>query len=169
MKIEIRNRFNNDIIFSGEYESFKEAILKNIANLSRADLSRANLSGANLYGANLYGANLYGADLSRANLSRANLSRANLSGANLYGADLSRANLSGADLSEANLSGAIIFIYGSRHLMQYNADIKELRIGCHFYQLEYWLIAYNLIGKEEKYSNEQIKEYHNYMKILKEF
>ncbi len=119
MKIEIRNRFNNDIIFSGEYESFKEAILKNIA-----DLSGANLSGANLYG---------------------------------------------ADLSGADLSGAIIFIYGSRHLMQYNADIKELRIGCHFYQLEYWLIAYNLIGKEEKYSNEQIKEYHNYMKILKEF
>jgi hypothetical protein len=135
-KIEIKNRFNNEGLFSTEIEDntllecVQEAVKTGAnlyganlygANLSGADLSGADLSGAHLSGANLYGANLYGANLSGANLygahlsgahlsgadlSRANLSRANLYGANLYGADLSGADLSGADLSRANLYGA---------------------------------------------------------------
>ena len=44
MKIEIKNRFNGEIIIIGEYESIKEALEKN---------REANLYGANLYGANL--------------------------------------------------------------------------------------------------------------------
>ena len=114
MKIEIRNRWTNEVIYSAEAESLKAALVtcaKLGANLSGADLSRANLyganlSGADLSGANLYRANLYGADLSGANLSGANLYRANLYGANLSGANLYRANLYGADLSGANLYGA---------------------------------------------------------------
>jgi uncharacterized protein YjbI with pentapeptide repeats len=115
-KIEIKNRFNNEGLFSTEIEDntllecVREAV-KAGANLSGAHLSGANLSGANLYGANLseaslYGANLSGANLSGANLSRANLSEANLSEASLYGANLSEASLYGANLSRANLSGA---------------------------------------------------------------
>src|SRR3990167_4090239 len=119
MKIEIKSRFNANILFTVEAESLKVALeiaVKSEADLSEANLSGANLSGANLSGANLsradlYEANLSGADLFRANLSRANLSEANLYGANLseanlYGANLSRADLYGADLSGANLSGA---------------------------------------------------------------
>jgi hypothetical protein len=71
MKIEIKNRFTSEIIFSCEAESMKIAVkmaIETHANLSRANLSWASLSGA---------------DLSGADLSRANLSRANLSGANL--------------------------------------------------------------------------------------
>ena len=48
MKIEIKNRFNGEIILCGEYESIKECLEKN--------------SGADLHGANLYGADLYEAE-----------------------------------------------------------------------------------------------------------
>jgi len=77
MKFEIRNRWNDSVMFEIEAESFVKAVEQKIAE-------RADLSSANLY---------------RANLSSANLYRANLSGANLY-----RAYLRGADLSGANLT-----------------------------------------------------------------
>jgi hypothetical protein len=94
--MEIRNIYGT-VIVTEKYQSMREAVEKNKADLSGADLSGADLSGADLSGANLSGANLSGADLSGANLSRANLSGANLSGANLSGANLSRADLSGAN------------------------------------------------------------------------
>jgi len=134
MLFEIKSKYNGEVIFKLETESFKlcvEAAVKSEANLSGANLSGADLSRANLSEAKLSGAylsranlseaklseaNLSGADLSRAYLSEADLSEANLygaylsganlSGANLYGAYLSRANLSEAKLSEANLSRA---------------------------------------------------------------
>jgi hypothetical protein len=99
VKIEIKNRWNGCVIYSGDFESTELCVLVAIK-------SCANLSGAELSGANLSRANLSGANLSRANLSGANLYGANLSGANLYGANLSGANLSCAELSGAELSGA---------------------------------------------------------------
>jgi hypothetical protein len=112
MLIEIKNRWDNSIIISGEYESIKDALQKNKgANLkgadlsstylSRADLKGADLSSADLSSADLRGADLRGAYLSSADLSRADLSSTDLRGADLRGADLSRANLSSADLSRA--------------------------------------------------------------------
>ena len=86
MKIEIKDWRNGKILFSGNFDSVKEAIEKAIssdANLRGADLINANLSGANLSGANLINANLRGANLSGANLINANLSYADLSGANI--------------------------------------------------------------------------------------
>ena len=126
--MEIRSRWDNSCLWTGEIEStgndeldigaaVKAAILSGAilsgANLSRANLSRAILSGAILSGADLSGADLSrailsGADLSGADLSRAILSGADLSGAILSGADLSRAILSRANLSGADLSGAIL-------------------------------------------------------------
>jgi hypothetical protein len=61
MKFEIRNRWNDSVIFEIEADSFVKAVEQKIAE--RANLYGANLYGANLYGANLYGANLYGANL----------------------------------------------------------------------------------------------------------
>jgi len=84
MKIEIKNRWSDEIIIAGEYASIKDALAKN----RDKNLSGAYLSGADLSGADLSRAYLFGANLSRANLSRADLSRANLSGADLSGADL---------------------------------------------------------------------------------
>ena len=136
---------------------------------------RANLSGANLYEANLYKADLYGANLSRADLYGATLSGAHLYEANLSGADLSESNLSGANLSEANLSGAdlyaanlsgYVYIKGSYHDLQFHNGF--VKIGCHSYSLEYWNIMYYRIGKDEGYTDKQIKEYKNYLNLLKE-
>ena len=48
MKIEIKHRYEGNIILCGEYESVKDCLAKNRG---------ANLRGANLWGANLRGAN----------------------------------------------------------------------------------------------------------------
>src|SRR6185312_14534845 len=93
MKVDIKSRYNDAIIYSGEGETLAAVVIKAVAvgaNLGGADLRGANLSGADLGGANLYGANLGGA----------NLGGANLRGANLRGADLCGANLCGANLGE---------------------------------------------------------------------
>ena len=52
--VEIKNRFNGNIIITGKYESVKDALEKN----SGVNLECANLQGANLEDANLEGANL---------------------------------------------------------------------------------------------------------------
>jgi len=68
MKIEIKDRFTDEIILEGEAEFLKLFLEQNKANLRGADLNGANLSEANLGEANLEGADLIGADLSGANL-----------------------------------------------------------------------------------------------------
>ena len=91
MKITIKAQFGDKILFEGEYESVKQAIVKAVsddADLSGANLSGAYLSDAYLRGADLRGADLRGADLSDADLSGADLSDAYLSDAYLRGADL---------------------------------------------------------------------------------
>jgi len=130
--MEIKNRFTDDVIFSGDYKTMRECVVAAInsgadlyganligANLRGANLSEADLSSANLREADLRGANLRGADLRGANLSETNLRGANLRGADLRGANLSEtnlsetnlglANLSETNLSEADLSGADLY------------------------------------------------------------
>ncbi|MFC1835148.1 pentapeptide repeat-containing protein [Thermodesulfobacteriota bacterium] len=117
-RMEIRSRFSDEILFSGEFESptrLLEEAVRVDAGLAGADLSRLLLEDANLPGASLPRVNLSGADLSRADLSGANLAdsdlrgstltKASLKGADLTNTDISAANLDGADLSRANLTG----------------------------------------------------------------
>jgi hypothetical protein len=69
MKIEIKNRWNDSLIFSGEFISLKLAVeycISTRISLSNADLRDANLRAANLRAANLSDANLSNADLSDA-------------------------------------------------------------------------------------------------------
>ncbi len=109
MKFEIKNRWNGEIIFSVEADSWRfavEAAIKAKTDLRSADLRYADLSYADLRSADLRSANLRSANLSYANLRSANLSYANLRSANLRYADLRYADLSYADLSYANLSYA---------------------------------------------------------------
>ena len=116
IKIEIKSRYSDKVLFSYESENntikdtLLEAVRKNVdirgANLCDANLRDANLRGADISSANLYGANLYCADISCADLRYANLGDANLRGANLGDANLRGANLSDADLRGANLNGA---------------------------------------------------------------
>lgn len=97
--IEIKNRWNEAVLYSGKHADAKEAV-------EAAVKARAYLAGANLARANLARADLAGADLARANLAGANLSGADLADANLSGADLAGAYLAGANLTGANLAGA---------------------------------------------------------------
>ena len=68
MKIEIKNRFNDAVIFSHEQENNSIKITVDIAVSLRADLSYANLIDASLRVANLRDATLRGANLSYADL-----------------------------------------------------------------------------------------------------
>ena len=56
MKIQIKHRITENVIFETDAESLGAAIVAAVA--AKADLSRADLSGANLSGANLSGADL---------------------------------------------------------------------------------------------------------------
>ena len=74
MTREIRHRWTNDVLWSGEAETVKDALHAAIA--SGAVLTGAVLTGADLTGADLTGAVLSGADLSGADLRRAVLTDA---------------------------------------------------------------------------------------------
>src|SRR5579859_5401181 len=113
MKIDIKYRWDDRTLYTGEGETLSVVLVKAVAE--KANLYGADLRGANLYGANLGGANLGGANLYGANLGGADLRGADLRGANLYGANLGGANLGGADLRGANLGGANL--YGAKNLI----------------------------------------------------
>jgi hypothetical protein len=146
--MEIKNRYTGNIILCGEYESIKDCLEKNRG---------ANLRGANLRGANLEGANLEGAYLEGAYLEDANLRGANLRGANLRGAYLEDAN---------NISLPILNIQGSKHHLFYMAG--AIKIGCESHTVKKWLADYNLIGKRNGYTDEQIEEYFKYINFCSE-
>jgi len=96
VKIEIKNRFTGNILFSVKTKNIKLAV--EAAIKQDADLHGADLQGAYLQDAYLRGANLRGADLQGADLQGADLQDAYLRGADLRGADLRGADLRGADL-----------------------------------------------------------------------
>ena len=94
MKIQIKNHYNDSIIFEGEFESLlqavEEAVRKNVC------LDGASLNHASLDRASLNHASLNGASLDRANLNHASLIDASLNGARLNGARLNGASLNHA-------------------------------------------------------------------------
>ena len=106
IKISIKNRWTDSIIF--EYSSVDNTLAKTVLEALKggADLCGADLCGADLRGADLRGADLRGANLREANLCGADLCGADLCGADLRGADLRGADLRGANLREANLREA---------------------------------------------------------------
>jgi uncharacterized protein YjbI with pentapeptide repeats len=131
MKVEIKNRFNGEVIFSHEQENNSLKI-----TLEVAIKARANLEGANLEWANLEGANLEGANLARANLEWANLEGANLEGANLARANLARANLEGATYGIATLKNGLFQFLGKYWpVLIFDAHIK---IGCQLHSTAEW-------------------------------
>ncbi len=136
IKIEIKNRYTGNVMFTYEKENatIKDAVVKAVkegANLIGANLEGANLIGANLEGANLIGANLRGAYLRGAYLRGANLIGANLIGANLIGAYLRGANLEGAK----NKEQAYLPIY-----CKWSHAIigDKIKIGCKEKTIEEW-------------------------------
>jgi uncharacterized protein YjbI with pentapeptide repeats len=131
MKIEIKSRYNDSVLFAHEADENTLKITLLMAMKASADLRGANLRGADLDGANLRGANLDGADLRGANLDGADLR-----GASLRGADLDGANLDGADLDGEKLKINPIKLTG----MTYWVLISDgfMRIGCQRHSHAKW-------------------------------
>ena len=102
---------------------------------------------------------------SRANLSEADLSEANLSRANLSGANLSGANLSGAYLFETK--GIAVFRYEKHLALAFNNN-KYITIGCKTYKTKNWVMNFEEVGKDEDYSNSQIKMYGQFINMINE-
>ena len=102
----------------------------------------------------------------------ADLGGADLWDANLEGADLGGADLGGAYLGVADLRGAkgitlpIITITGTRHAIYYHNGI--IQIGCNKFDVGYWLENAEKIGKNAKYTDEEIAEYLKYIKAIAE-
>jgi hypothetical protein len=86
MKIQIKNRFDNSVIFETEAANTREAVLAAISQ--KVSLRSADLRSADLRSADLRSADLRSADLSSAVLRSADLSSAVLSYAVLRSADL---------------------------------------------------------------------------------
>lgn len=84
MQRQILNRWTNAVLWGGEAETVKDALMQAFA--SGADLTDADLRGAVLTGADLRGADLRGADLTCADLTCADLTDAVLTDADLRGA-----------------------------------------------------------------------------------
>ena len=138
---EIKSRYIGIVLFSGEYESFKECVedaVRKKTNLYGADLGwtglekaylrGANLKWANLEWANLYGANLKGAYLEEVNLGRANLYRAYLEGANLKNASLWNTTGNGKEIK--NIKGL------DTYKVAYTSEV--LQIGCENHPIKDW-------------------------------
>lgn len=135
MKFEIRDRWNKDIRFTVEAESFRSAV-------ELALISGLNLRGADLADADLCVANLRDADLRDADLHDADLRGADLSGANLQDADLAGANLRDAILGEHR----IISIPGHKDDLVYVDGI--LQIGCDHHTIPEWRERYRDLEKD---------------------
>ena len=100
-KIEIKNRFNGDVIYSYECKN----------NTLKITCVKAVLDKISLRGAYLRDADLRGADL--------------------RDADLSDADLRGADLRGADLSGAAIVIYGMMWPIQITKNCIKIGCQSH--------------------------------------
>jgi uncharacterized protein YjbI with pentapeptide repeats len=155
MKIEIKCRYTDEVLFEHTAENNTMLLTLQAAVAAHADLAGANLDGAILDGVNFSGANIFGAHLDVASLAGANLTRAILGGASLAEANLAGTCLAGASLGGANLAGAILaganlddgsFLIGERPIFQFGpigsrcayfvAYITDkglrLRTGCFF-------------------------------------
>lgn len=114
MKMDLKNRLKNVVIFSDELDTVRELLLSAVragTNLRGADLRGADLHEIDLYGVDLrevdlYGADLHGACLRRVCLEWSDLRGVNLRGVDLRGSDLRNVRLDGADLRGANLLGS---------------------------------------------------------------
>ena len=56
-------------------------------------------------------------------------------------------------------------IQGSRHFVTHSSP-GHITIGCHNHTIQEWKKRYRDIGKNEKYTKEQIEEYGEYIKII---
>jgi hypothetical protein len=121
------------------------------------DFVKAHLGKSSGFKANFYGSKFNDANLKGASLFKANLEWADFEGTNLECTDLDKTRLEGAKLKYLRIGG-------SKHTVTAYAD--QIGIGCYIRSFKWWLENYEEVGKKEKYSPEQIKEYGNKIKMI---
>ena len=142
--------------------------------LEDANLEGIDFSGSDLRVADLKGANLRYSDLTNVNLEGANLEYTDLRNAYLTSADLTGARLKGACLDDicwnmAKLNNTGVYLFKSpRHDGIYNSKDDKLYMFRMTHSLDYWLQNYADIGKKHRYTDEEIEEYGQWIKSLKE-
>ena len=142
MKIQIKNRFDNSIIY--EYDCEDNTIAKTVSNaikssvdLSYADLRYADLSYADLRYADLRSADLRSADLRYADLRSADLRSANFSSANLISADLRYADFS--DKIKIKKIAVFTGLYNYVSIPIIADDDREyIKLGCYTRLVSEW-------------------------------
>jgi hypothetical protein len=92
---------------------------------------------------------------------KANLCEADLHGANLLGANLCKANL-----FEAKTDKPLIIFQANRHFAYCHNGV--IKIGCESKTISEWFECFNEIGEREKYSDQEIKLYGDYIKLCAE-
>jgi hypothetical protein len=177
LKIEIKNRWTNLILFeySKENNTIKETVIEAAKN-------KSNLRGAYLRGVDLRGSDLQGVYLEGSNLQRSNLQGANLQGADLRGSDLREADLQGSNLQEADLRGAYLqgaYLQGFKikktavftGLYKYIAmpiisedDKHYIRLGCYTrlvseWENNFWNNEFEFLKKNELGSQYRVMAY----------
>ncbi len=123
--IEIRNRWTNDVVFSGEYPDLRAAVAAAIS--SRADLRDSDLRGSDLRDSDLRGSNLCGSDLS---------------GSDLRGSDLRDSDLRDSDLRGAMRRDGIVLRLRPLQLFGLDYPViifdSHMEIGCQIHSLAEW-------------------------------
>lgn len=106
MKIEIKNQWNGDVIYSHECEnnSMRITLLKAISE--EVDVSNSNLRGCNLSDCDLRYTDFRSCDMSGVNFTRSDLRYCDLSSANLARSILNHANMSYCILNNTYLTRA---------------------------------------------------------------
>lgn len=152
MKIEIKHRFTDDVIYSHECENniVKRTLMK--ACRANVDLRDANLSHADLHYSDLSLIDLRGADLNGSNLRGSNIYSADMRGADLRCADLRGTMLHDVDLRGANLQNTIGNGRQIKTIQTNRWTIvmtkKVMAIGCEQHTYKKWM----------KFTDEQISE-----------
>ena len=59
-----------------------------------------------------------------------------------------------------------LYIQGSKHAVT-NSGINWISIGCYTKEISWWEENYKIIGPQEGYSDKQIKEYYEYILLIK--
>ena len=83
--------------------------------------------------------------------------------------DLRNANLQGANLRGADLWSADLWVFRTtKHTAIYVPWQKLLKIGCLEYKIEKWQKKYKSIGKLHDFSEKEIKQYGQFIKLCAE-
>lgn len=108
-RIEIKNRWTGEVIFSHECEDNSIAKTVMAAVQNSANLSGSDLSGSDLRYSDLNGSKLSGSDLRYSDLRGSDLRGSDLSGSDLSDSDLRYSDLSGSDLRGIRYNESTVF------------------------------------------------------------